>query len=99
MSEFDRSLDSPADDGPPGRGGAAGGGRRPFYRRRKVCLFCADKNAIIDYKDPQLLERFVTERGKILPSRVSGVCSPHQRALGNAIKQARNIALLPFMVR
>jgi len=84
-----------------GRGGeeaAAGGGRRPFARRRKVCLFCADKTAIIEYKDPKLLRRFITERGKIVPSRITGVCSPHQRALSAAIKRARSIALLPFLV-
>ncbi|MBF0609765.1 MAG: 30S ribosomal protein S18 [Magnetococcales bacterium] len=81
-----------------GEEGMGGGGRRPFARRRKVCLFCADKGAIIDYKDPKLLRRFITERGKIVPSRITGVCSPHQRALSTAIKRARSIALLPFLV-
>ncbi|MBF0284264.1 MAG: 30S ribosomal protein S18 [Magnetococcales bacterium] len=83
-----------------GRGEEGGGGpRRGFSRRRKVCLFCADKTAQIDYKDPKLLQRFITERGKIVPSRITGVCAPHQRNLGKAIKRARNIALLPFLVK
>lgn len=90
--------------GPRGRGGpsAAGGGdevvRRPFMRRRRVCLFCADKTIKIDYKDPKLLRRFITERGKIVPSRITGVCCTHQRSLSKAIRVARNIALLPFLV-
>lgn len=77
---------------------AAGGFRRPFLRRRKVCLFCADKTVSIDYKDPKLLLRFITERGKMVPSRITGVCAPHQRHLSKAIKRARNIALLPHLV-
>jgi len=81
-----------------GRPGA-GGARRPFYRRRKVCSFCVDKSLVIDYKNPKLLRRSITERGKILPSRISGVCSRHQRGLAKAIKRARNIALLPYLVR
>ncbi|MGN7613020.1 30S ribosomal protein S18 [Magnetococcales bacterium HHB-1] len=88
--------------GRPQRGGGRGGPvpfRRPFFRRRKVCLFCADKSLTIDYKDPKLLSRFITERGKIVPSRITGVCAPHQRQLAKAIKRARNIALLPFLVR
>ncbi|MBF0629004.1 MAG: 30S ribosomal protein S18 [Magnetococcales bacterium] len=83
-----------------GAAGAAGGGfRRPFFRRRKVCVFCADKALQIDYKDPKLLLRFITERGKIVPSRITGVCAPHQRLLSKAIKRARNIALLPHLVK
>ncbi len=86
-----------------GEGGSSGGGtssgRRPFFRRRKVCLFCADKLVSIDYKDPKLLSRFITERGKMVPSRITGVCAPHQRALSRSIKQARQIALLPFLVK
>lgn len=85
--------------GPRPGGGMPGGFRRPFFRRRKVCLFCADKNVSIDYKDPKLLRRFITERGKMVPSRITGVCATHQRSLGKAIKRARNIALLPFLVR
>ena len=68
-------------------------GRRP---RRKVCSFCVDKVDHIDYKDVAKLRRFVTERGKILPSRISGNCAKHQRQVTVAIKRARNIALLPF---
>ncbi|MBF0153580.1 MAG: 30S ribosomal protein S18 [Magnetococcales bacterium] len=84
--------------GAPGAGGEGGRFRRPFFRRRKVCLFCADKTVHIDYKDPKLLLRFITERGKMVPSRITGVCAPHQRALAKAIKRARNLALLPFLV-
>jgi small subunit ribosomal protein S18 len=68
-------------------------GRRP---RRKVCQFCVDKVDRIDYKDVAKLRRFVTERGKILPRRISGNCAKHQRQVTVAIKRARNIALLPF---
>jgi len=68
-------------------------GRRP---RRKVCAFCVDKIERIDYKDAAKLRRFTTERGKILPRRISGNCAKHQRQVTVAIKRARNIALLPF---
>lgn len=68
-------------------------GRRP---RRKVCSFCVDKVDHIDYKDVAKLRRFITERGKILPRRISGNCAKHQRQVTVAIKRARNIALLPF---
>ncbi|MBI5138105.1 MAG: 30S ribosomal protein S18 [Nitrospirae bacterium] len=64
--------------------------------RRRVCRFCADKVAEIDYKDVGTIRRFITERGKIIPSRVSGTCAPHQRQLTTAIKRARNIALIAF---
>ena len=64
-------------------------------KKKRVCQFCADKNAKIDYKDTQRLQRYVTERGKILPRRISGTCAKHQRELTKAIKRARNIALLP----
>lgn len=70
--------------------------RRPHRMKRKVCVFCADKSKKIDYKDVVTLERFVTERGKIVPRRQSGVCAMHQRELTTAIKRARNMALLPF---
>ena len=72
------------------------GGRRQFFRRRKVCKFCVEKIEFIDYKDLRLIGPFVAERGKILPRRLTGTCAPHQRELTRAIKQARNIALLPF---
>ena len=65
--------------------------------RRKVCKFCADKNASIDYKDIRTLEKFVTERGKIMPRRMSGMCAKHQRDLAIAIKRARTVALLPYV--
>ena len=73
-----------------------GGGRRRPMMRRKVCRFCADKSIRIDYKDIRLLTGFVTERGKITPSRITGTCARHQRLLTTAIKRARSIALLPF---
>ena len=71
------------------------GGRRP---RRKVCAFCVDKIEYIDYKDVNRLRRFINERGKILPRRMSGNCAKHQRQLSEAIKRARAIALLPYTV-
>ncbi|MCD8198641.1 MAG: 30S ribosomal protein S18 [Phascolarctobacterium sp.] len=70
-------------------------GRRP---RRKVCSFCVDKAEDIDYKDVAKLRRYITERGKILPRRISGTCAKHQRQLTVAIKRARNVALIPFTV-
>jgi small subunit ribosomal protein S18 len=69
--------------------------KRPF-QRRKVCVFCADSSMKINYKDTKTLSHFTTERGKILPRRISGNCAKHQRELTGAIKRARNIALLPF---
>ncbi len=74
-------------------------GKRRSYQRRKVCRFCADKNAVIDYKDAKLLRNFITERGKIIPRRISGNCARHQRRLTTAIKRARILALLPFTVQ
>lgn len=70
--------------------------RRRIYVRKKVCRFCADKTLTIDYKDSQMLKHFITERGKILSSRITGTCAKHQRHLTTAIKQARIMALLPF---
>ncbi len=64
--------------------------------RRKVCPFCADRNARIDYKNPAMIKRFVTERGKIVPRRISGMCAKHQRAVALAIRRARHIALIPY---
>ena len=83
----------------PGRGPGGPGGPRKFFRRKKVCKFCVEKIDNINYKDVRLLSQFVAERGKIVPRRLTGVCTPHQRRLTNAIKQARNIALLPFAAR
>ena len=86
--------------GPGGRPGGRGeGGPRKFFRRKKVCKFCVEKIDSINYKDVRLLQQFVAERGKIVPRRLTGVCTPHQRRLTAAIKQARNIALLPFAAR
>jgi len=67
-----------------------------FIRRRRVCKFCAEKIDYIDYKDVNLLKQFVPERGKILPRRISGTCAIHQRMLAEAVKRARNVALLPY---
>lgn len=67
------------------------------FGRRKVCRFCADKSVVIDYKDPKLLRHFITERGKIVPRRISGNCARHQRELAVAIKRARHIAFLPYL--
>ena len=69
---------------------------REVRRRRKVCQFCADRAEFIDYKDVAKLRKFVPERGKILPRRISGTCAQHQRELTTAIKRARHVALLPF---
>ena len=73
--------------------------RRPAggMRRKKVCQFCADKDLKIDYKDAKLLKKFVTERGKILPRRVTGTCAIHQRDITTAVKRARIVAILPYV--
>lgn len=71
-------------------------GGRPRGRRKKVCSFCVDRAEFIDYKDVAKLRRFISERGKILPRRVTGTCARHQRALTVAIKRARHLALLPY---
>jgi small subunit ribosomal protein S18 len=75
------------------------GGRGKFFRRKKVCKFCTEKIDAIPYRDVRLLQQFVAERGKIVPRRLTGVCTTHQRRLTRAIKQARNIALLPFATK
>jgi len=84
-------------DGKRGKGGGAGG-KRGGFSRRKICRFCADKNVPIDYKDPQTLKYFITDRGKIVPRRISGNCAKHQRKVSLSIKRARMIALMPFTV-
>jgi small subunit ribosomal protein S18 len=95
--------DRPGGRGPGGRGpggpGGSGPGGRKFFRRKKVCKFCVEKIDSIHYRDVRLLQQFVAERGKIVPRRLTGVCTTHQRRLTRAIKQARNIALLPFAAR
>jgi len=73
-----------------------GGGKKRFQVRKKVCRFCVDKTPFIDYKDLKTLKFFITERGKILPRRISGNCARHQREITVAIQRGRNIALLPF---
>ena len=105
MSEergYDRERDDDHDRGYRDRGdrdrsGGGTGGKRTFARRR-VCRFCADENARIDYKDSGMLRYFVTDRGKVVPRRISGNCAKHQRAIGLAIRRARMLALLPFSV-
>src|SRR5271165_7432848 len=101
MSDSDQ-MDDYADKAGRGRGprsdigeGRPGGQRRPSGRR-KVCRFCADKTLKVDYKDVRTLQTFITEGGKIVPSRTSGNCAKHQRQLAIAIKRARVLALLPF---
>ena len=84
---------------PGGRPQGGPGGRGKFFRRKKVCKFCTEKIDAIPYRDVRLLQGFVAERGKIVPRRLTGVCTTHQRRLTRAIKQARNIALLPFATR
>jgi small subunit ribosomal protein S18 len=82
---------------PGGRpGGGPGREQRKYFRRKKVCKVCVEQIDGIDYKDYRLLSQFIAESGKIVPRRLSGVCTPHQRRLGRAIKVARNIALQPF---
>ena len=79
---------------------AAGGGqRRPFMRRRKTCPFSGDKAPKIDYKDARLLGRFISERGKIVPSRITAVSSKKQRLLARAIKRSRFLGLLPYVLK
>ncbi|MDX6612757.1 MAG: small subunit ribosomal protein [Blastocatellia bacterium] len=90
-SRFERDYDG---DSRGGRGGGRGGGRR--MHRRKICRFCIEKTDLIDFKDVKLLQNYIPERGKIVPRRISGSCATHQRMLAEAIKRARNIALLPY---
>ena len=71
--------------------------RRPMHRRKKVCVFCGKENNEIDYKDVAKLKKYVSERGKILPRRITGNCAKHQRALTVAIKRARHVALMPYV--
>jgi small subunit ribosomal protein S18 len=92
--------DRPRGSGPGrGPGGPGREGGRKFFRRKKVCKFCVERIEDINYKDYRLLGQFVAESGKIVPRRLTGVCAPHQHRLSAAIKQARNIALLPFAGR
>ena len=103
---------SQSDDRRGGHGGGHGGGersggdrsggggaRRPFFRRRKTCPFSSDQSPKIDYKDVKLLQRFLSERGKIVPSRITAVSAKKQRLLAQAIKRARFLALLPYLLK
>ena len=83
----------------PAAGGRGGPARRPFFRRRKTCPFSGANAPKIDYKDTKLLSRFISERGKIVPSRITAVSAKKQRELAQAIKRARNLALLPFVIK
>ena len=91
-STYQRPASGPGQRPSSGPGGPRK--KRPF-QRRKVCRFCAEKNLAIDYKEPRTLRYFISERGKIVPRRISGNCARHQREITEAIKRARNIALLP----
>ncbi len=99
MPSNDRGRPDRNDDNFSGRDGEdRGRGKGKMYFKKKVCKFCTQKLKI-DYKDADTLRRFVTERGKILPRRITGTCAKHQRGLALAIKRARTIALLPFVAR
>ena len=82
-----------------GRPGGGGGARRPFFRRRKTCPFSGEGAPKIDYKDVKLLQRFISERGKIVPSRITAVSAKKQRLLAQAIKRARFLSLLPYLLK
>jgi len=92
MAQFERSARPNRERSDDDKGGSR---RRPMFRR-KVCRFCADKTLRIDYKDVRTITQFVTERGKMTPSRITGNCARHQRLLTTAVKRARSVALLPF---
>jgi small subunit ribosomal protein S18 len=94
MSDFASSRSS---EGGNSSGGDEGGGRRPFFRRRKTCPFSGSNAQKIDYKDTKTLTRYISERGKIVPSRITAVSSKKQRELARAIKRARFLALLPYV--
>jgi len=90
------SYQRPSGPGQRPAGGPGGPRKKRPFQRRKVCRFCAEKNLTIDYKEPRTLRYFISERGKIVPRRISGNCAKHQREITEAIKRARNIALLPI---
>ena len=94
-----RPAGGPGGPGGPRPAGRPGGGGRKFFRRKKVCKFTVEKIDTISYRDVRLLQQFVSDRGKIIPRRLTGTSAPFQRKLTRAIKQARNIALLPFAAR
>ena len=96
MSDYDKDSRGGGRSGAGKDAKGEKGGRRTFFRRRRVCKFCVEKIDYIPYKDVKLIAPFIPERGKIQPRRISGVCAKHQRALQNAIKRARQIALVPY---
>ncbi len=91
--------DGGRDGGREGGRGGGGGGRRPFFRRRKSCPFSSDSAPKIDYKDVRLLSRFISERGKIVPGRITAVSAKKQRLLAQAIKRSRFLGLLPYVIK
>ena len=96
MSDFASSRSS---EGGNSRGGDEDGGRRPFFRRRKTCPFSGSHAQVIDYKDVRTLTRYISERGKIVPSRITSVSAKKQRELAKAIKRARNLALISYVAQ
>ncbi|HVK77031.1 MAG TPA: 30S ribosomal protein S18 [Kofleriaceae bacterium] len=92
MSRIEEDIDDKGDDRGRGKGGRGGA------MRRKVCRFCSETTTLIDYKNPQLLRSFITDRGKMVPRRISGSCAKHQRAISVAVRRARMLALLPITV-
>lgn len=92
----DSTSRPPAGRGPARGEGRGEGGPRKVFRKKRICRYCADAKLTIDYKDARVLRSFLTERGKILPRRMSGACAKHQRGIAIAIKRARNLAILPF---
>ena len=98
----DRGDRGGGDRGGGDRGGGdrgGGGARRPFFRRRKTCPFSGTNAPRIDYKDVRLLQRYISERGKIVPSRITAVCALKQRELARAIKRSRFLGLLPYVIK
>jgi len=95
MAEFRSARPGSASQQPTGTDKSAAG-KKQYFRRKKVCRFCVEKVDDLNYKEVKMLNAFITERGKIVPRRLSGVCAPHQKRLAEAIKQARHIALVPF---
>lgn len=92
-------MRSPETENEGGQSSNNGSARRPFFRRRKICPFSGENAPKIDYKDVKLLQRFISERGKIVPSRITAVSAKKQRELATAIKRARYLGLLPYVVK
>ena len=99
FGDSSRDRDGGGGFGGGGGGGGGGGARRPFFRRRKTCPFSGTNAPKIDYKDVKLLQRYVSERGKIVPSRITAVSTKKQRELARAIKRARFLGLLNYVIR